>query len=208
MGRSAGRPFGAKGRRSPWVSSRSAQLRGWRSLRRPLFFPRLMKIEVAGKVGSRMNRYATVLVVVAALALGAQSAAAAPTPSSYRAQLNRLCRSYTPKLKQDAEKMRQALTAKQPRAFGLALAHSIRLTLAQDAAIEKAPVPSAMRAQMRPILRLFRTADGHLRRAAQFGSNGNVRGVLGELQQVAKLSPPLNRRLDRAGLRDCGSNQT
>jgi hypothetical protein len=154
-----------------------------------------------------MNRYVTALVI-AALALGSQSAAAAPSPASYRAQLNRLCRSYTPKLKRDAEKMRQALTAKQPREFGLALAHSIRLTLAQDAAIEKAPVPVAMRAQMKPILRLFRTADGHLRRAAQFGSKGNVRGVLGELQQIAKLSPPLNRRLDRAGLRDCGSNQT
>jgi hypothetical protein len=148
-----------------------------------------------------------VLLVIAALVLAAPVAAAAPSPSSYRAQLNRLCRSYTPKLKRDAQKMREALKANDANAFGVALAHMIRLTLAQDAAIVQTPVPAAMRAQMKPILGLFRAADVHLRRAAKFGSTGNVRGVLAELQRTSKLTPELNRRLDRAGLRDCGSNQ-
>ena len=89
-----------------------------------------------------------------------------------------------------------------------ALADLMRLTLEQDARIRRTPVPPALRAQMAPILRLFRIADTHVRRAATYGSNGNVRGVLAELQQVAKITPELNRRLDRAGLRDCGSNQT
>jgi hypothetical protein len=153
-------------------------------------------------------RRSLVLVIVVALSFGASTAAAAPTPSTYRAQLNRLCRSYTPKLRRDAQDMRRALKVNDAADFGLALAHMMRLTLAQDAAIARTPVPAAMRAQMTPILRLFRMADVHIRRAAKFGTAGNVRGVLKELQDTSKLTPELNRRLDRAGLRDCGSNQT
>jgi hypothetical protein len=153
-------------------------------------------------------RFSVVLLIVAGLALSAQAAAAAPTPASYRAQLNRLCRSYTPKLKADAQTLRAALKANHAAVFGSALADLMRLTLEQDGKIRRTPVPTALRTQMKPILGLFRTADVHVRRAAAYGSQGNVRGVLGELQQVARITPALNRRLDRAGLRDCGSNQT
>lgn len=142
-----------------------------------------------------------------ALCFGVQPAAAAPTPSSYRGQLNRLCRSYTPKLKADAETMRAALKASHAKVFGAALADLLRLTLEQDGRIERTPVPTVLRPQMIPILRLFRIADVHMRRAATYGSKGNSRGVFSELQQVSRITPELNRRLDRAGLRDCGSNQ-
>ena len=162
---------------------------------------------VVNAAPAQMNRY---LAVVVAIALGvvAPSAAAAQSPTSYRAQLNRVCRSYTPKLKRDSQKMRQAANAKDAEAFGAALGHAIRLILTQDAYIEKAPVPVSMRAQMKPILQLFRTADGHLRSAVRLGIKHDVRGMLAEFNKVAKLTPSLNRRLDRAGLRDCGSNQT
>ena len=154
-----------------------------------------------------MNRYIAVIVAVA-LGVLAPSAAAAQSPASYRAQLNRVCRSYTPKLRRDSEKMRQAANAKNAEAYGAALGHAIRLILTQDAYIERAPVPVAMRAQMKPILQLFRTADSYLRSAVRRGINHDVRGMLVEFNKVAKLTPALNRRLDRAGLRDCGSNQT
>lgn len=154
-----------------------------------------------------MKRSAIALVV-AVLVLGSQAAAAAPTPASYRAQLNRLCRSYTPKMKADQQTMQAALKANHAKVFGAALADLMRLTLEQDARIRRTPVPPALRAQMNPILRLFAMADVHVRRAAAYGSKGNVRGVLSELQLTAKITPQLNRRLDRAGLRDCGSNQT
>jgi hypothetical protein len=104
--------------------------------------------------------------------------------------------------------MRQAANAKNAEAYGAALGHAIRLILTQDAYIERAPVPVAMRAQMKPILQLFRTADSYLRSAVRRGINHDVRGMLVEFNKVAKLTPALNRRLDRAGLRDCGSNQT
>src|SRR5215212_2723638 len=145
-------------------------------------------------------------LLVTTLALATQAAAA--TPAGYRAQLNKLCRSYTPKLKRDEADMRAALKVHDAEDFGIALAHMMRLTLAQDAAIERTPVPAALRAQMTPILRLFRASDIHVRRAAKFGAAGNVQGVLKELRATAKFTPELNRRLDRAGLRDCGSNQT
>ena len=153
-------------------------------------------------------RLLSALLVVAALVAGAQTAAAAQTPTSYRAHLNAICRSYTPKLKAGQQTMRAALKANHAKVFGAALADVMRLTLEQDAKIRRTPVPVALRAQMAPILRLFRTADIHVRLAAAHGSDGNVRGVLAELQEVAKVTPALNRRLDRAGLRDCGSNQT
>jgi hypothetical protein len=147
------------------------------------------------------------VLVLAAVVLASQAAAAA-TPASYRAQLNRLCRSYTPKMKADQQTMQAALKANHAKVFGAALADLMRLTLEQDVKIERTPVPPALRAQMTPILRLFRKVDVHVRRAAAYGSRGNTRGVLSELQATAKLTPELNRRLDRAGLRDCGSNQT
>jgi hypothetical protein len=154
-----------------------------------------------------MNRYAAVIVALA-LGVAAPAAAAAPSPTSYRAQLNRVCRGYTPKLKRDSEKMKEAASAGDANAFGAALVHAVRLILAQDAYIEKASVPVAMRAQMKPIVQLLKTADGHLRRAMSLGIQRDVRGMLAEFNKVGKLSAPLNRRLDRAGLRDCGSNQS
>ena len=155
-----------------------------------------------------MRRIALLLLVAAVVALVAQTATAAQTPASYRAQLNRICRSYTPKLKASQQTMRAALQAKHEKVFGAALADLMRLTLEQDAKIRRTPVPAALRTQMAPILRLFSTADAHVRNAALAASKGNVPAVLRELQLVAKLTPALNRRLDRAGLRDCGSNQT
>jgi hypothetical protein len=152
-------------------------------------------------------RRALALLVLVGLVSAAQTAAAA-TPAGYRAQLNGICRSYTPKLKADQQTMQAALKANHAKVFGAALADLMRRTLEQDAKIRRVPVPAALRTQMRPILQLFRTADIHVRLAAEYGSKGNVRGVLAELQKVAKITPTLNRRLDRAGLRDCGSNQT
>jgi hypothetical protein len=153
-------------------------------------------------------RVFSTLLVAAVLAVGAQTANAAQTPAGYRAHLNGICRSYTPKLKANQQTMRAALAAKHEKVFGAALANLMRLTLEQDAKIRRTPVPAALRAQMSPILRLFRTADAHVRNAALYASRGNVPQVLKELQLVAKVTPALNRRLDRAGLKDCGSNQT
>jgi hypothetical protein len=148
-----------------------------------------------------------VVILTAALGVVAPSAASAQTPAGYRAQLNRLCRSYTPKLRADQKAMQEATKAKAWKAFGYALGHYLALALTQDRQIESTPVPRAMRTQMTAILRLLRTADGHARLALRKATLGDSSGMLAELSKISKLAQPLNRRLDRAGLRDCGSNQ-
>ena len=147
-------------------------------------------------------------ILVAALAVVAPSAASAQTPASYRTQLNRLCRGYTPKFRADQKAMQTAAKANDWKAFGFALGHYLGLALAQDEQIERTPVPAAMRTQMTPILRVLRTADGYARLALRKAALGDNRGMIAELDRISKLTRSLNARLDRAGLRDCGSNQS
>ena len=113
-----------------------------------------------------MKLYAVVIITVA-LGVVAPSTASAQSPAGYRAQLNGLCRGYTPKFRADQKAMQKATKAKDWKAFGYALGHYLALALAQDRQIESTPVPSGMRTQMTPILRLLRTADGHARLAAR-----------------------------------------
>ena len=145
--------------------------------------------------------------VIAALGVVAPSAASAQSPSAYRAQLNRHCRTFTPKFKRIEADIRKAVSTKDPKLLAYALGQGLALNLRQDAYIEKVPVPVAMRTQMVPTLRLLKTVDRHARLALRNGNNGNGRGFQTELEKVNRLVPTLNTRLDRAGLRDCGSNQ-
>jgi hypothetical protein len=154
-----------------------------------------------------MKLYVAVIVTVA-LGVVAPSAASAQTPVAYRAQLNHLCRGYTPKLRADQKAMQTAAKVKDWKAYGFALGHYLALALAQDRQIESTPVPSAMRKQMTPILRLLRKADGHARLALRKAAMGDSRGMVAELDKISTLAQPLNGRFDRAGLRDCGSNQS
>ena len=154
-----------------------------------------------------MKLYVAIILTVA-LGVVAPSAASAQTPTSYRAQLNRLCRGYTPKFKADANAMQTAARTKDWKAYGYALGHYFALALAQDGQVERAPVPAAMRTEMAPILRLLETVDNHARLALRNASLGDVRGMVAEVGKIIKLARPLNDRLDRAGLRDCGSNQS
>lgn len=150
---------------------------------------------------------ATITVVAAALLAGATPAASASTPAAYRAHLNSLCRSYTPRihaLEADAEK---AGKAKDGLTFGSDLGELLVLALAQDARIEATPVPAALRTQMAPILRSLRTIDAHARLAIVKAGRRDSQGMFAELDTIGRLSAPLNKLLDRAGLRDCGSNQ-
>ena len=147
-------------------------------------------------------------ILAAALAIVAPSAATAQTPASYRTQLNRLCRGYTPKFRADQKAMQTAVKTQDWKAFGFALGHYLGLALAQDQQIERTAGPTAMRTEMTPILRVLRTADGYARLALRKAVTGDSRGMIAELDRISKLTRSLNGRLDRAGLRDCGSNQS
>ena len=148
----------------------------------------------------------TAAVAVAALALA--GAAAATTSDAYRAQVNALCRGYTPAVKKASAQLTAAQKANDAKAWGYSLGVLLGLGLSEDAKIRATPVPAAMSAQMTPILRLVKTvdADVHLALTKLSAGDGNGAGAL--LTKVAQIGKSLNKMYDAAGLRDCGSNQT
>jgi hypothetical protein len=149
-----------------------------------------------------------VLLLAIVVALLAASAAAASTPTQYRAKVNGICRGYTPKLKSLQTAMQKAEKAKDNTALGIALGKFLVYGLAQDVQVEAQPVPAALRARMAPILTLMRTIDSHVRAAIRDAEAGNGAGLSAELTKITTLAKPLNAKLDAAGLRDCGSNQS
>jgi hypothetical protein len=152
-------------------------------------------------------RFHLAVLGTAALGVVASSAAFAQSPASYRAQLNGHCRTFTPKFKRVERDIEKAAKARDLKAVAYALGRGLALNLAQDAYIERVPVTGAMRMQMVPILRLLRTLDRHARLALHNATKGDGRGFMAEVNEVDRVVPTLNKGLDRAGLRDCGSNQ-
>ncbi len=108
------------------------------------------------------KRIATAIAAVAVL-VPAVAAAATPSPAAYRAQVNALCRSYTPGLEKAKANLSKAQKANDAHGVGLAIGRLLALGLAEDAKIESTPVPAAMRAQMAPILSRLKTIDVHAR---------------------------------------------
>jgi hypothetical protein len=153
-------------------------------------------------------KFLVALILAAALSVGTPLAASAQTPSAYRAKLNAVCRSYTPHFKAEGKKMARAVKRKDYERAGYFLGRIILLSLAQDSILETIPVPAAMRAQMTPILRLLVKADRHGLLALRKAQRGDNKGFIAEVDAVDKMIPEINRRFDRAGLRDCGSNQS
>jgi hypothetical protein len=151
---------------------------------------------------------ALVLTAVTALVVVASAAAAAATFAQYRAQVNGICRSYTPKFKKLEADMADAKRAGDVHRYAYDFGTILGLTLAQGVRVEKTPVPADGRARMAPTLRLLHAADAQLRRAIQAATAGDQNGFKTQLIKLAKVSAPLNRSFDSVGLQDCGSRQT
>jgi hypothetical protein len=141
------------------------------------------------------------------LAVLSVTTASASTPAAYRSKVNGICRSYTPKLKQLDAQMSAAQTKNDYLAFGVALGKLLVLSLQQDAKIEAVSVPAPLQARMRPILTLLKKIDTHARAALKDTQTGDAKGMLNEILTITDLAKPLNKQLDAAGLKDCGSNQ-
>jgi hypothetical protein len=148
------------------------------------------------------------VIAFALVALVAAAAATAATPTQYRAQVNALCRSYTPKMKVQEAAMSRAGTNNEPQAYGVALGKLLVLQLAEDKRIEATPVPAALKTTMAPLLARLKKADALVREALVAAANGDTATMLTDLRTLANLAKPLNRLFDAAGLRDCGSKQT
>jgi len=152
-----------------------------------------------------------VLVSVVALLgvalLGATTASSA-TPAAYRAQVNRICRGYTPTGKKIEAAMKDALARKDYLAYGISLGQLLILNLTQDRKIEAVPVPLPLKSQMAPIISRLKKIDAHTQLALLHARQNDSTGLATELTTIGTLAKPLNAQLDKAGLRDCGSNQS
>jgi hypothetical protein len=146
---------------------------------------------------------------IAALITASASLAAVSTasPSPYRAKLNGMCRANTVKLRTLEATMKRALQAKDGQAWGAAFGLSLRVILSEDAAIEGEPIPVQLRPQMVPTVGLLKQADGIIRHAVQRLLAGDLNGGVKLMRKLGPLTAPVNKHLDAAGLRDCGSNQ-
>jgi hypothetical protein len=151
---------------------------------------------------------AVVVAVVTALVAAAAATAAPANFVQYRAQVNGLCRSYTPTFKKLQADMANAKRAGDVHRYAYDFGKILGLTLAQGLRIEKTPVPADGRSRMAPTLRLLRTADAQLRRAIQAATAGDANAFKTQLTRLAKVAAPLNHSFDSVGLQDCGSRQS
>jgi hypothetical protein len=149
------------------------------------------------------------LAIAAALALASATAssAAGSNAAAYRAQVNAIGRSYTPKLRSLGADMAAAKKAGDTRRYGYDAGYALALALKEGLRIEHAAVPADAQRQMAGPLQLLHNADVTLRRTLAAAVAGDSRGFAAGAALLAKLAAPMNREFDAVGLRDCGSNQ-
>jgi hypothetical protein len=151
---------------------------------------------------------AVLLATVVALVAATGAAAAAANFTQYRAHVNGICRSYTPKFKKLEADMTNAKRAGDVHRYAYDFGKILGMTLAQGVTVERTPVPADGRARMAPTLRLLHASDAQLRRAITAATSGDANAFKAELTKLAKVSAPLNHSFDSVGLQDCGSRQT
>jgi len=153
----------------------------------------------------------TLLTSVAGLAVALVAATAALAGSSdaaaYRAQVNAICRSFTPTFTRLENDMAAARRAGDSRRYAYDVGALLALTLKETVRVQKAPVPPDARERMAAPLRLLHTVELQLRRTITAAVNADAQGFAAELKRLTRVAAPLNKSFDAAGLRDCGSNQ-
>jgi hypothetical protein len=150
----------------------------------------------------------TLCLALAAAAVAAGSAVAGDANfSAYRAHVNGICRSYTPKLKRLETDMASAKRTGDQHRLAYDFGAILGMSLAQGVRIEKTPVPADGRRRMDGTLRLLHKVDLQVRRTIASASSGDVNGFRTQLVTLAKVSAPMNHSFDAVGLQDCGSRQ-
>ncbi len=153
------------------------------------------------------RRSGALLALGAAVLASPVDATAASPPAQYRSSLNAMCRKNTIRLHAVEAQLTRARNAGDASAYTIALAKYFDLGLHEDAALETTPVPAALRARMAPAIKLLRQADRYVRGSLAAAGQGNGALLETDVLKLQALSTRLDRDLDTAGLRDCGSNQ-
>lgn len=157
--------------------------------------------------GFRRALLTAATVTAAALVAATAAVAAGSNAAAYRAQVNAICRSYTPLFRRLESEMATAKRAGDNRRYAYDVGVALALTLKETVRVEKAPVPADAKERMAGPLRLLHTVEIELRRTIVTAVNGDAAGFAIESKKLAKVAAPLNRAFDAVGLRDCGSNQ-
>ena len=131
-----------------------------------------------------MKRAVLLAAVTALLAASATSAATANF-TQYRARVNGICRSYTPKFKKLEADMATAKRAGDVHRYAYDFGKILGMGLAQGVTVEKTPVPADGRARMAPTLRLLHASDAQLRQEWRAGAVQPRMGVEGRLVDPA-----------------------
>jgi hypothetical protein len=148
------------------------------------------------------------LALIGLVALLVASAAAAATPSTYRANVNGICRGYTPALSKLAKQIDQIDSAKDYQAWTVAVGKFLTLELAEYNRVEAVSVPASLREKMKPILVRMQKIDSHARAALGDAKTGNAKAMISELLTIGELETPLIRALGAVGLKDCAAIQS
>ena len=150
-------------------------------------------------------------LIAAALIAGTSDAASATSalaPTQYRAELNAVCRITTVAMHQIEAKLAAARAAGNVRAYAVDLGIYLGLGLREDAAIERTPIPPALRQDMTSVTSLLKRVDTRVRAGLVSMQGGNPAMLQTALAEASSLTSTINLGLDRAGLRDCGTNQS
>src|ERR1700757_3564963 len=137
----------------------------------------------------RMMR-ALVLVSAAPLVVAAAATASASNFTAYRAQVNGICRSYTPKFKKLEADMAPAKRTGDVHRYAYVFGKILGMGLAQGVRVERTPVPTDGRTRMAPTLRLLHAVDVQLRRVLLAATSGDQYGFKAELTKLGKVSAP------------------
>lgn len=145
-------------------------------------------------------------VLVCGASLGVASTPDNST-AKYRAQLNAVCRSYSPKFRATEAAIAAAQSDQNRGVYFASYGRFFSLILAENATIESTVAPPAMKTVMTHPVALLRAIDPALRTGLNAARQEATSGLVNAVTQANAASAAINRALDRAGLRDCGSNQ-
>ncbi len=159
-------------------------------------------------------RYIAVAALTGALAAalvcgasaGIASIAGGPA-ATYRAHLNAVCRGYSPKFKATQAAISAAQAGQNRGVYFASYGKFFALILAENASIESAVAPPAMKSVMAQPVALLKAIDPTLRSGLNAARLKASTGLVDAVTRANAASVAINRALDAAGLRDCGSNQ-
>lgn len=143
----------------------------------------------------------------ALLGISAASAAASVSPAKFRAELNALCRTYSPKFKAAETSITKAQSAEDPLAYYAGFGRFFSLVLTEDSSIEIAVPPVPLKAQMARSVAALKAVDPVLHAGVHSAGTYDAKGVASTVKKMNAAAGSINGSLDAAGLRDCGSNQ-